>query len=264
MLDRLDRLKPYRGLLALLVIMFVYGAYAILSVPRIDLGMIESMPQVVWWSGISVTAAFFLLSSAAYCLLQWWRTGMQWCAVWGASFFLYSLVFIGVVFNAFNIVNTHLPNTFFLFRQVMILWAVGMFYGLVSLRTDHPVVRYWIPSIVLAAGYAWFGYGLFSIGDIQFTMYGFLSFLFIPITITLGYLFFRYSSRIKGAGMRWLSGGMFLMGTVYMVWAPMHQSVGYIFGFFLFNIALALIFVGITHLPYEKMQDVKHPLKRVV
>ena len=113
----------------------------------------------------------------------------------------------------------------------------------------------YIPAILMVAiGELWFVYRLIISPDIETTMYGFLFGGFIPMAITIAYLFFTYGRDLKFSSAYMLSIGFFVMALSYMAWAPWHfPEVIYIYfiWFDIFNLSLGIIFAGFFALPKE-------------
>lgn len=256
----MDKISEYKYLWLILGIVFIYGIYSVVYVPQLSPGIFAPLKDTFWLFGLSGMAFFFLIACGLFCLYQWKKTNILSCLIWGVSFLIYSLTFVGLMLHSLGIVNTKIPETFFFFRESMIIWAAGMYYGLSIMVTENKLFTKGITLLILLLGYVWFIHGLFFVKDIEYTMYGFLSFFFVPITFIFGYLFLKYSKMVIGYGMLWLAAGMFLMGIAYMAWAPWHKNFVYALWFYVYNISLSLILVGLTNLPYEKMKTVKHPL----
>lgn len=179
--------------------------------------------------------------------------------IWGLSFFAYIVTYIGITLKALNVVEMT-SGMFFFFRSFMIIWAAGIIYGLISLRTGRKNLRRYIPSGVILLSLAWFAWGLLIRGSIEYTMYGFTSFIWIPLTFAFGYFFWAYSGGTGHSGMKWISVGMVYMGATYFLWAPTHENFLYEMAFFQYNIALSIILLGMTKLPWKEMSEVERPL----
>ncbi len=260
----MDSPSKHKYLFLILGVLFLYGLYSVIYLPELGPGMFAPLEKTFWLFGLSGMAFAFLWMCGVFCLYQWRKTNMFSCLIWGLSFIVYSVTFIGLMLASFGIVNTKQPETFFIFRQSMIIWAAGIYYGLSIMITENKFFTKGISLLILVSGYLWFIHGLLFVKNIEYTMYGFLSFLFVPVSFLFGYLFVKYSKMVVGSGMKWIAAGMFLMGIAYMAWAPWHKNFIYALWFFVYDIALSLIFLGLTHLPYDRLKLVKHPLSSPV
>lgn len=181
-------------------------------------------------------------------------------AILSVSFLAYSAVYLGMMLESLNFI-TMSTTEFFLFRQTMILWAAGIAYSLVTLRTDNKRFRYGIPAAILVLSYAWFGWSLLIQNSVELAMYGFTSFVWIPLTFAFGYLFWAYSGGIGKSGLKWISVGMVYMGTTYLFWAPTQNTFMYEVAFFHYNIGASLILLGLVKTPWKQMSEVSKPLE---
>lgn len=254
----------------LLLMLFIYGAVTAVVTPQLNPALLGFLQDEFTLFMLSYIAVFYLIVTGAYLIYKGvtifgdrkLRNNVPF--IWGLSFLVYPVVQMGILLGELGVLNTSDPGTFFLTRQSMVLWAAGISYGLVTFRTDSSTWRKIIPGSVLVFGYAWLAWGIYIIQDISYTMYGFTSFIWVPITFVFGYLFWAYSGGLGQKGMRWISVGMVFMGITYILWAPTYNSFLYQIAFFHFNIALSLILLGMVALPWKEMSQVRFPFELVL
>ncbi|MFB6203879.1 MAG: hypothetical protein ABEK01_05305 [Candidatus Nanohaloarchaea archaeon] len=255
------------GLVSLVAALYLYGIYAVSEKSVIAPGSFPegSSLQIMLLSG---TGLFYLVLTGLYLIHRGrslepvsgdLRDNIP--LIWGGAFVLYGIVMLGVLLDALGLYTESLPSKFFLTRQFMIIWAAAIGYGLVKFRMRSGFYRRLVPGTILLAGYSWFAWGLLVQKSIEYTMYGFTSFIWVPVTFTFAYLFWKYSRGTGKRGLRWLSAGMAFMGGTYILWAPTHTSRLYLAAFALYDIALGLILVGVTNVPWEKMEEVDTPFE---
>ena len=176
--------------------------------------------------------------------------------IWGASFLVYSITLLGLLLQAwgFDFADMTDPIIFLVWRTPMILWVAGMWIGVVKLHTDNVQITYLVALLILLLGEIWFFVGLIIVGEIEFTMYGFLYWEFVPMAFVLAILWYNYG---KGADLnspKVITVGFTLFGIAYLAWAPWHvEELRYIW-FVWFNIylvALAFLLTGFYALPKE-------------
>lgn len=253
-------ISNYRVLLVLLAVVYAYGVYTTVALPKLGPMFLSGLSKTFWLFGLASTSVILLSITGLYLLYKHRQHNIKWALSWGLAFLFYAATFLGIALAAFGLVNRSNPVMFFIYRTGMIIWAAGIFYGLSRMVTDNKMITKGLSLAILILGFGWFTNGLLIRGNIEYTMYGFLSFIFVPVSSALGYLFWRYDDMVNGSGMMWLSSGMFLMSLSYMAWAPWHHNFVYVLWFFVFNISLSLILTGLVNIPYEEMSKVKRPL----
>ncbi len=237
--------------------LFALCAYVLAYKPH--LGGLDVLKSTFFLFGLSLDTVILLWAISFFLLYRWYYTGRQSIStlVWGLSFLVYSIVFIGLCLQALGIgwANSNDPVIFFIFRNVMILWAAGMWFGISNILTGNKVIRYGLTGLIVIASYIWFAYGLLVLADIEYTMYGFLFAVWIPISVTLGYAFYLYGTNTGLSSPKFLTVGFVLLAITYMAWAPWHfPDVSYIYfiWFFLFEISLVPILIGFILIPVER------------
>jgi len=253
-------------LVALMFMVYGYGALMSFMTPELvptsfwaglEGSHTQIMLAVTAMTYLGITAFYLIYKGRKYYSDRGLRENVP--MIWGTSFLAYIVTYIGIILNASDIITMN-AELFFFFRSSMILWAAGIAYGLITLRTSREGLRNYIPLSIAGLSLAWFAWGLFNVGSIEYTMYGFTSFIWVPLTFAFGYFFWTYSGGTGHSGMKWISAGMVYMGSTYLFWAPTHQNFLYEVAFFQYNIAASIILLGMTKLPWKEMSDVERPL----
>ncbi len=174
---------------------------------------------------------------------------------WGIAFLAFSLVFVGLTLTSLNVTKESHPEIFFIFRQGMIFWVAAMWWGLSQILQTTKNIRVIPAFLVIILSEIWFLYGLFLEEDIELTMYGFLTLVFVPMCFSLAYLWYLYSKRRGDVfASRFLAGGHAWLGICYLAWAPWHfGELVYIYfvWYALFTLSLVAIFCGFLLLTQE-------------
>jgi hypothetical protein len=176
--------------------------------------------------------------------------------IWGVSFVIYSITLLGLLLQAwgFDFADMTRPEIFLVWRTPMILWIAGMWIGVTKLLTDKTNLIYYSALLIVILGELWFLIGLVILGDIEFTMYGFLYWEFVPMAFVLALLWHHYG---KGADLnspKVIAAGFTLFGIAYLAWAPWHfEDLKYIWyiWFNVYLVSLALLLTGFYALPKE-------------
>jgi len=225
------------------------GIFTIVEQPLLP--EVEVLENTFFVFGLSLQATAILLG-CALTLFWLWESGNQKNSthlVWSISFALYSIVFIGMILQSLGVTwaNTGEPAIFFAFRNFMIIWVAGMFYGISKIMNINKTIRMITTSLALVAGYAIFFWGLLldpATYGIEWTMYAFLFLELIPLCFTLAYMFLKhYRGRHRPASL-FLASGFAGVALVYAAWAPWHLTKFYFVWFFLFNLTITLLLIG--------------------
>jgi signal transduction histidine kinase len=223
---------------------------------------------------LSLLSLIFVIIIAGLLLARWVYWGKMhgtYQLIWGLSFIAFSSVPAGLLLEAlgFEFADLQNPLIFFIYRQGMIVWAMGMWYGLVEVvLVYHTHRKYFqfIPTIIIGIeSELIFMFGLFIIQNIELTMYAFLFLIFIPVSFSISYLWFLYYKKNTLQGQNknavlllWF--GFFWMGICYAAWGPWHFSeLRYIYfvWYGLFLLSLIAIFIGFLLLQYAQDYDNK-------
>jgi hypothetical protein len=236
-------------IILILAVIYIIGLVAVLTVPQLEPALIPA--ETFWLFGLSLQAIFLLFGTGIVILYNWFRNPYSPLKVWSVSFVIYSLTFIGLLLHSLGAIDEKIPVVFFMFRNSMIIWAAGMIYGLATHLGFGRKLKHVIPSLILTLGYSWFAWGLLLVADIEYTMYGFLYFIFIPVCVYLSWAFYRAARTTGFTSFKYISLGMMGLAITYGAWAPWHQNYIYAVWFFMFNLSLVPIFAGFTGLFQE-------------
>ncbi|MFX1282933.1 MAG: hypothetical protein ACFFB5_04725 [Promethearchaeota archaeon] len=263
-----DLLKRHTSFIVLITIIYFFSAITVLIMPK---GFeISQLTDSYILFGPSLSAIILLLTIGGYLVYRYLikpspRKESMYQLIWGVSFLLYSITFIGMCIQSlgFQFADMDDPFIFLLWRNPMILWATGMFIGTMMLFTEDKKVIYIPALIILLAGEFWFSFRLVLFVDansIEQTMYGFLFGEFIPVSVLIAYLFYSYGKNSKLSSAWMLTIGFSLLSLTYAAWAPWHFSdLRYIYfiWFDLFLVSLAFILTGFFALPKEIMSKLE-------
>jgi len=258
-MDVLKILREHLSIIVVLVLIYLMGIYFVMEKPL--LGEVKELEKTGCLFGLSMTATVLLLSISFYLLYRWNKTGRKNITnlIWGISFALYSLVFIGMMLEAFGIswANSKEPEIFFIFRQFQIIWAAGIYLGISKILSKSKIIQTLPTLLILLFGYIWFFYGLLYMKDIEYTMYGFLYGIWIPLCVFLAYLFFLYSKKSRLIAPRYIALGFAGIAITYSYWAPWHLTKFYLICFFTYILSIVPLFTGFMLIvPESKAKDI--------
>ncbi len=262
MLKITDLLRKHLGFVILITITYILSTITVLTMPRgIEIPQL-STSYILF--GPALSAFILLVAIGGYLVYRYLikpppRKESLYQLIWGVSFLIYSITFVGMCLQSlgFDLANMDEPFIFFLWRNPMILWVTGMLIGTMMLFTENKKFIYIPALIVFLAGEVWFFLQLVLIADanaIEQTMYGFLFGEFIPVSILIAYLFYTYGRNLKLSSAWVLAIGFSLLSLTYAAWAPWHFSdliYIYFIWFDLFLVSLAFILAGFFALPKE-------------
>jgi hypothetical protein len=249
-------LKKHAIFIGLLMLIGIASIFVIIYKP---VGPpVASLEKTFFVFSLGLQATVFIYMNGIYLMNRWRITGKSNKSTfyWGIAFLIYGILFIGVMFQAlgYSWANMNQPVYFFIFRQFMIIWAALMYYGMATIIIQSKKYQI-IPTIaILVFGYIIFYLGLFVFNSVEFTMYIFLYTIWTPICLILAYMFYLYGKAYNIVSPKISTLGFVLCAITYCFWAPFHFStVVYIYyiWFSIFNISLAIIFIGFILLPYE-------------
>jgi hypothetical protein len=213
--------------------------------------------------GLGLDTTVILWTIGAFLLYRWFKGGRinHSLLVWGVGFFVYSITFVAHIFKGWGFVwanENSSPEAFFFWRFGMILWAGASLYGILRILTEDKKIQIIPPIAAMGAGFAWFGYGLFVVEDIEWMMYGFLFAIWIPICFSISYIFLYYGRKAGVTGPKILFIGYLGLTITYMGWAPWHFPTVIYFYFvwyFLFLLSLVPILVGFMMLSKQAGEE---------
>ena len=253
-------------LMVVLAATYLIGAYSLLYRPMFgDVGAVSKSPALFVLS----LQAFLLLLASAVVLYNTWLQGNrknEAHVFWAVGFALFSALFMGLMLDAMGIrlADMHIPSVFFMWRQLMIISLALLYYGISKVVFKKNILSKLPTALIVIAGYAIFVYGLLlGPKDIEWTMYGFLTLVFVPVSLLISYLFYIYwrETRMKSPG--YLSLGFMGVAITYMAWAPWHTTKFYFVWFGLFVLSLVPLLVGIVMIRERTVEPIiKKPSKR--
>jgi len=252
-----NKVKQHGVFITIISMIYILGIFTVTYKPLMP--EVEILKKTYPLFGLSLISFVILIFISVYILHRWNITGRVNVTnlVWGVSFFLYSLLFLGLMLQAlgFPYANMKLPKFFFIWRQFQILWAAGMYYGTTKIITKNSLVQKIPTMLIVFFGYLWFIYGLFFSNvsvPIEYMMYGFLHFIWIPINALLAYLFILFAKKSKLKSPYFLSMGFSGIAITYMMWAPWHLTKFYFVCFSLFTLSLVPLLIGFLMIPLER------------
>lgn len=251
--------KNHLPFLVLLSVVLILSAVTVVVSPRgPEVPKLENTYQLF---GPSIAAFVLLMSIGSYLSYRYYvktppRSDTLYQLIWGVSFMIFSLTFLGLCLQAlgFDFADMNQPAIFLVWRTPMIVWVAGMWIGTIQLFTENKLNIYLPAILILGLGLLWFVFGLLVQENIEQTMYGFLFAEFIPMAIILAYLWFVYTKDTELTSPRILVIGFSLLAITYAAWAPWHFTdlvYLYFVWFNLFIVSLGFIFAGFFALPKE-------------
>ncbi len=249
----------YIGYIVIFVIIYILTTLFVILKPR---GFaIPQLEEKYDLFGASFTGFILLLLIGAILLYFYFSTRQSldqapFLLYWGISFLIYAITLLGLCMEAlgFDFANMEEPLIFLFWRSPMIFWVAGMWIGTSKLFQDNFKINYIPALLIILLGEIWFIFGLLILGDVEFTMYGFLYWEFIPMGLVLAILWYNYGKRAELSSPKLITFGFLLFCLAYMGWAPWHfaelRYIWYIL-FHIFLIGLSLIFTGFYSLPKE-------------
>ncbi|NHJ01188.1 MAG: hypothetical protein EAX86_03555 [Candidatus Heimdallarchaeota archaeon] len=264
MSQKSDPITKHKFFIFTLIIIYILSAITVTTTPKgFEIPILE---QSFVLFGPSISAFILIFSIGGYLCYRYFaksppRSAAKYQLIWGISFLLYGITFIGLCLQAlaFDLANMNNPALFFIWRNPMIFWVAGMIIGTMMLLTNNKKLIYLPGFLIFLIGEGWFTWRLLWVLDqnsIEQTMYGFLFWFFIPICVIIAYLFYNYSKDLDLSSARLLTLGFSLLALTYAAWAPWHfqePNLTYIYFicFNLFLVSLAFIFAGFFALPKE-------------
>ncbi|MFX0173788.1 MAG: hypothetical protein ACFE9L_18045 [Candidatus Hodarchaeota archaeon] len=211
--------------------------------------------------GASLAGFILVLSIGGYLLYRYFTKARPleqapFQLIWGFSFLIYSITLLGLLLQAwgFDFADMSDPIIFLVWRTPMILWVAGMWIGVTWLLTDDTRLIYLSALLIIIFGGIWFFIGLVLLRDIEFTMFGFLYWEFVPMAFILAILWYNYGKGANLSSPKVITAGFTLFGIAYLAWAPWHfEDLIYIW-FVWFNVylvSLAFLLTGFYALPKE-------------
>lgn len=253
-------------LFTVLFIVYTLGVFFVLYLPSWEGPAVLQKNYMTF--GISFMALVLIFAISFFLFHRWEKTRREnkSTLIWAVSFLLFSITFIGMILQSVGVswVNFKVPWVFFLFRQSMIFFVIGLYLGIVRLMTDSSFFNKSFPLIIFIVAYSWFIYSLLVLENIELCMYGFIYFLFAPMCFLVGCLFRNYANQQGIFGVKLIGFGFGAIGLTYLGWAPWHNSYFYFLLFCLFVLALVLVLVGFIYLSLNKLVEKEQKSKEKV
>ena len=257
--DISDFITRNSGYLVIIVIIYIFTTLIVIAKPE---GF--AVPELTTTSdlfGDSLMGFILLVIIGGYLLFRYFSKARPleqapFQLIWGSSFIIYSLTLLGLLLQAwgFEFADMTDPVIFLIWRSPMILWVAGMWIGVTRLYTDCPKCTYLAALVIALLGELWFIIGLVVLKDIEFTMYGFLYWEFVPMAFILAILWYNYGRGANLHSPKVISAGFTLFGIAYLAWAPWHiEELKYIWSiwFNVYLVSLAILLTGFYALPKE-------------
>jgi hypothetical protein len=247
---------------ALVLIIMPHASGPDILDPGVDPLIYPNLYNLVFF-GLGLDTTVIILTIGIFLLYRWYKGGKTNASLlfWGLGFFVYSLTFVAHIFRGLGFAwakESSSPGAFFFWRFGMILWAGASLYGILRILTENKKIQIIPPVAAMGIGFIWFGYGLFGVGDIEWTMYGFLFGIWIPITFSISYIFLYYGRKANVTGPKILFLGYLGLTITYMGWAPWHfldVLYFYFVWYFLFLLSLVPILAGFMMLSKQAGEE---------
>jgi len=146
--------------------------------------------------------------------------------LWGLGFLIYSSLFLGICLCAAGLswANMEDPETFFMFRQTMILFLVLNCAGVVIRITKNTWLRVGVSLSIGLSGYGIMIYGLLIRRSIELAMYLFSYILLIPVSVFMSYTFYLFSKYSGFSSAKIISISWIYYAVTYAFWAPLYPE----------------------------------------
>lgn len=244
----------------ILTALFFYGLYAVQKVPvfgQESSAYVVRAGPLVLGNAVLTMVVLTVISTYMYSFSrkvgdEEKSLGMK---VLSMGFVAYFITILGIFLTFVGYYDETRIFQFFLTRQFMVfLMASIAFFTLGFLKRD--LKRKSVFLFLTVSGYLWFFYGLFIVGSIPYMMFGFLSFLWAPVVLISGYLFFRIGRRNAERGAYFFSFGLILLATSYLIWSLFYRTPLYNLVWIMINIALVLTLVGAYKTNWKEIKKI--------
>ncbi|MFX0087380.1 MAG: hypothetical protein ACFFAU_17150 [Candidatus Hodarchaeota archaeon] len=201
----------------------------------------------------------FLLSSVVFLLLiiigySLHTNGYR--VIWGLSFLVYAVTFVGFSLNAINISIVNLNNPFFaqIWLLPLILFSSGIWIGITSLFFENKKIIY-LPSLfIFILGNIWYLFGLNILNNLELTISVYSLGILAPVILGSTIVWYHFGKYTRYVSPWFFTLGFGLLGIVHIFWNPWVSGVlgqMNIPFFILFIISLSLILKGFLTLTKE-------------
>jgi len=243
-------MNDLKKLLLLLLPIYLIGILTLIYKPLLH--GIQLLEKSYPLFALSLQAVIIILACALLLYKSWvkGKKQNQTHLIWSIGFFLLSFLFIGLMLESLGlkIADMHQNYIFFAWRQVEIIWAVLILYGILRIISSNKSLNKISSLGATIIGYGIFIYGLIYPGKmgIEWTMYGFLFLILIPVTSSISYLFYIHAKKTKHVSSTYLAVGFAGIAITYAAWAPWHLTTFYFVWFGLFILSLVAVLIGIV------------------
>jgi len=218
--------------------------------------LLELNPSVIQFL-LSSVAFIFLLVIGYNLLSNKYRT------IWGLSFLVYAVTFLGLSLNAINSsfasLNDPLLSQFWLLP--LIILNCGLWIGTSSLFFENKKLIYLPSLLIFVLGNSWFLFGSIVLKNMELTISIYSLGLFVPVVLGAAFIWYHFGKDTQYVSPWFLAIGFGLFGVIHIFWNPWYTAVlGPMFYpiFILYIVSLGLILTGIRTLTKESNNNTCH------
>nr|MDO8113699.1 hypothetical protein [Candidatus Sigynarchaeota archaeon] len=248
----LQRIKSHLAFFIIIVIIFIMDVILAVIDPMFPPWPVIETTYTLFCFSIQGCALLYIIGG--FLIVRWIKTGKSNTATlcWGLAFCAYGFLLIGLIMQALHLpwADMTQPGIFFIYRNVMIIWAALMYNGIMRIITQNKKWVLYPTILILVSGYSIFIVGL-SLTSIEHMMYAFLYSIWIPVCILIVYLFWMHGRMMQIKSSKILTIGFLMLTVTYVAWSSTHATYNYYIIYALFNIANTFILIGFVILPYE-------------
>ncbi|MHA2295903.1 MAG: hypothetical protein ACXAEU_19665 [Candidatus Hodarchaeales archaeon] len=214
-------------------------ALAIIAITNITSLFIDFNASVIQFS-LSSSSLLLLLFTGLFLHFNGYRR------VWGISFLVYATNFIGLSMG-FSSTDINDPIIFHFWFLPLVFFVAGIWIATSNLFSEEKRIVYLPAFLILVMGESWFIFSLLILRNVELAIIGFSYVMFIPLLISLAYIWYRFGKKTDFNSPWLLAVGFLLMGLTHVIWNPWLIEVPgqlyYIF-FTVYNISLLVIVGG--------------------
>ena len=234
---------------------YLYGVFALVLFPISEAHLPYILTDNVFMS-INSVVTFLLVFYLFYkflrrSLIEGGRKGIS-LKFLAAGFGFYGVTITGLLLTVFGFFDETVLLNFFVNRIFMVFSISSIAYSSFCFK-GCSFLRKLVPLVALVGGFLWFLFGIFYVGSIGYTMFGFLSFVWSPLMVFSGYVFFRRSEIMVGWPGYLFSFGMIMLGMSYLLWPLSFNWFFYTLVWTMVNISLLFLVTGIHSM--ESLSD---------
>ncbi|MFX1283923.1 MAG: hypothetical protein ACFFB5_09720 [Promethearchaeota archaeon] len=236
---------PLIGLIYIFLATFAFTRPEALLTPELNIQL-----------GLSFSAFLLLTVTGLYLLSNNYKS------VWGVSFLLYAISFLGICLKVLNFPFTDITNPiiFHLWLLPLVFFVSGVWIGISHLILENRKFNYFPALFILLLSEGWFFAGLFILDNIPLALFGFNYGLFVPVALMVSYIWFRFG-RVSDSISPWLLAfGFLLMVIINLFWSPwLISDLDKVYSVLLalFDVSLVVILSGFLILTKDLIR-IKH------